>query len=779
MAVDKYILDLRKDFFEEAFEMLERLENNIMLLSKSYDDKDAIQEIFRAVHTLKGSAGAVELMDVQRYAHCFEDLLDFIRNGKIDVDDENIDMLLRGIDNIKELILSANDNRQTAINVEKELEIIDNFREKKIASLLASSVKKSGETSEEYLFDIDSNLIEFIRNAKLEGSDAYVVKVQFNEESVMKTVGGIQIFVNLKDIGDIIASVPTLSELENDVFYPVVSYLVTSERNAKGIKEYITISDVTKKITISKFDVEEYENKKISQIVVQNISNNEVKEENIEPKTEDAEKKCSQVKERQSSYLRVESDRIDEMLNQVGELVINKSVYQQYEDDFIAYSNNLSVWVYDLRKYFRETVIDLLKHFENIAEKQELKNMRNEIFEDFNRYIKDITKNSSMLRLTIDKYRSSYQLLSRVTSELQETVMKIRMVPIAQTFNRFSRLIRDLSRDLGKEVELEIVGEETELDKSVIEVLVDPLVHLIRNAMDHGLETTEERLKLKKPAAGKIRLIASHEGNLIIIKITDDGKGIDPQKIFESAVRKSLVSADAHLTEKEMVDLIFLPGFSTADKVTNVSGRGVGMDVVKKSLEKINGTISVDTEKGKGSTFSLNIPLTLAIIQALIVEAEKEYYAIPINSISETLRVENKDIYELEGLQVINIRNEILGVIKLKDIFNLPNKYETDAEYAVVISFENTKIALLVNVLIGEQDIVIKAVNDKFSKSDGISGATLLGDGTVGFILDVQTIVTLGSVKTARAHLKKNVTGRKSDLKSFIEMLKPSDSEKS
>ena len=379
-----------------------------------------------------------------------------------------------------------------------------------------------------------------------------------------------------------------------------------------------------------------------------------------------------------------------------------------------------------------------------------------------------MASSEAFLRLTVDKYRSSYQILSRVTSDIQATVMKIRMVPIAQNFNRFPRLIRDLARDLGKEVSLEIIGEDTELDKSVIEVLVDPMIHLVRNAMDHGLESPEERERSGKSRVGKIKLMASHEGNLIIIKITDDGKGMIPDQIFKSAVKKGLVGSNEILTDREKIDLIFAAGFSTAEKVTNVSGRGVGMDVVKKSLEKINGSITVDTEFGKGSIFSLRIPLTLAIIEALIVDAEKEYYAVPVNSIVETLCIDSSSVYELESAPVINIRDEIIGVVRLKDIFSLPARHEKDCEYAVIISFENTKVALLVNTLVGEQDIVIKALNDKIAKTEGIVGATILGDGTVSFILDIQDIVMSASIKTT----KENILQKKLDLKSFIDSLK-------
>ena len=369
----------------------------------------------------------------------------------------------------------------------------------------------------------------------------------------------------------------------------------------------------------------------------------------------------------------------------------------------------------------------MVRKFEDYAQKKEIKDLRANYINSFNNKLNEISKIEDSFKYTLDRYRSSYQLLTRVTNELQETVMKIRMVPIAQTFNRFPRLIRDLSRDLGKEIKLEMYGEDTELDKSVIETLVDPLVHIIRNAVDHGIEMPEDRVNAGKNRVGTVILQASHEGNLIIIKISDDGKGMQPHKIFESAVKKGLVSADAKLTEQQMLEYIFAPGFSTASKITNVSGRGVGMDVVKKSLEKINGTVGIDTEYGKGSTFSLRIPLTVAIIQALIVDAEKEYYAVPINSILETIKIDPAEIQELEGTEVIKVRDEVVNILSIKELFKLPSRYtDIKSYYAVIISSEDKKVALLVNNLMGEQDIVIKTLKDAVTRSEGIAGATIL-----------------------------------------------------
>ena len=778
--MDDYIKSLLKDFFEEAFDMLDRLEQNILILDKDRNNTDAVQEIFRAVHTLKGSAGAVELFDTQKYAHRFEDLLDLIRNNEIKVDDKTVDILLKGIDILKELINSASEEKEYSGNIEEEIKNLEAFKNSKLGSSNSSSSESSAESlnistdsnsgGKYDNLNFDNSVLDSIRENAEDGVKTKLVFVKFNAESPMKTVGGVQVYVGLKDSGDIIASVPPLQNLEGDEFYQNVIYVLETVEEDEKIINDITLPEITEEIKIEEFILEEYEKFLIDK------KNKEIQKSQEAQSTKSNQSKIEKDSkhERQSSFLRVESDRIDDMMNQVGELVTNKSSYEQYDDDLTSYGKLLGNGINDIRKYYKDSVIQILRKLEYYASKKEIKDLRNTYIDGFNEKLNDMAKMEENFKETLDKFRTSYQLLTRVTNDLQETVMKIRMLPIAQTFNRFPRLIRDLSRDLGKEVKLEMSGEETELDKSVIEVLVDPLIHIVRNAMDHGIEMPEERIRAGKPREGTISLNASHNGNLIVIKISDDGKGMSPQKIFESAVKKGLVSADAKLTERQMLEYIFAPGFSTATKVTNLSGRGVGMDVVKKSLDKINGTVGIETELGKGSTFFLRIPLTVAIIQALIVDAEKEYYAIPINSISETLKINVGDIQNLEGTEVIKIREDVINVLSVKELFKLPARYENNIKsyYAVILASEEKKVALLVNNLIGEQDIVIKTLKDRVTKVEGISGATILGDGTVSFILDIQTIVGLGTKRIIeRGKFGKKPTS-KNELRNFIDRLK-------
>ena len=758
--MDDYIKSLLKDFFEEAFEMLDRLEQNILILDNERNNVDAIQEIFRAVHTLKGSAGAVELVETQKYAHRFEDLLDLIRNNKIEVDDATIDVLLKGIDILKDLINTASEESEYSGDIEAEIKKLEDFKNMKLGqgpapssgdaaapsgnAPVAAAPEAEKKINKYELLPNDSDLLGIIRDNVEENVKTKLVHVSFDPESPMRTVGGVQVFVALKDVGEIMGSIPPLEALEGDEFYEHVTYILAAIKEDQTIIDAITLPDVTKEISIEEIILEEYE--KFLQ---------EKKQKEEAQKAKEASAPSGAAKKPDA-----------------GKGGKDHKVERQ-SDDLTSYQKIIGTGINEVKRYYRDSIVQILRKFEEHLQKKEAKEIRNTYIDGFNNKLNEFVKMEEEFKNTLDRFRNSYQLLTRVTNELQETVMKIRMLPIAQTFNRFPRLIRDLSRDLGKEVKLEMYGEETELDKSVIEVLVDPLVHIIRNAMDHGIELPEDREKAGKPRTGTVVLSASHEGNLIIIKISDDGKGMIPQKIFESAVKKGLVSADAKLSERQMLEYIFAPGFSTAAKITNVSGRGVGMDVVKKSLEKINGTVGIETEWGKGSTFFLRIPLTVAIIQALIVDAEKEYYAVPINSILETVKIDVKDIQELEGIEVIKVRDDVINVLSIKELFRLPSRYNNiKSYYAVILSSEGKKVALLVNNLIGEQDIVIKTLKDNITKSEGLAGATVLGDGTVSFILDIQTIVSLGTKRIIERGKVNNNQGNKNDLRSFIERLK-------
>jgi len=335
-----------------------------------------------------------------------------------------------------------------------------------------------------------------------------------------------------------------------------------------------------------------------------------------------------------------------------------------------------------------------------------------------------------------------------LTSELQTVVMRARMLPIAKVFNKFPRMVRDLSREMNKEVDLFIYGEETEVDKSVIEYIHDPLVHIIRNAIDHGIESREERIKAGKPEKGKIILKAEHEGNYIVITVEDDGRGIDPNKIRRKAVEKNLITEQEamSISDKDILNFIFIPGFSTADKVTNVSGRGVGLDVVKANITKLNGMIDVQSKLGFGTKFVLKLPLTLAIIQGLLIGVCGEVFIIPLSSVIEVVRVKSNQVHSIKGKEMIRLRDSVLPLVRLERIFNLGSNGEGKENlYVVVLGLAEKKLGLIVDELIGQKEVVIKSLGSYLKNIKGIAGATILGDGTVRMIIDVAQIFKMSS----------------------------------
>ncbi|MBK1963459.1 hybrid sensor histidine kinase/response regulator [Campylobacter novaezeelandiae] len=403
--------------------------------------------------------------------------------------------------------------------------------------------------------------------------------------------------------------------------------------------------------------------------------------------------------------IRVEVKRLDHLMNLIGELVLGKN--------------------------------RLLKIYDDVEERYE----GEKFLEELNQVVSQ---------------------LSIITTDVQLAVMKTRMQPIAKVFNKFPRVVRDLSRELGKQIELEITGEETELDKSIVEEIGDPIMHMIRNSCDHGVEDPATRAASGKPEKGIVQLKAYNEGNHIVVEITDDGKGLDANALKYKAIEKNLITereAD-QMSDKEAFALIFKPGFSTAAKVTNVSGRGVGMDVVKTNIEKLNGVIEIDSEVGKGSTFKLKIPLTLAIIQSLLVGTQEEFYAIPLASVLETVRVPIDDIYTIEGKNVLRLRDEVLSLVRLSDVFGVKQVLESgDQTYVVVIGVAESKLGIIVDTLVGQEEIVIKSMGDYLQNITGIAGATIRGDGRVTLIIDVAAMMDMAKeIKVdIKAQLESNV----------------------
>ncbi len=431
-------------------------------------------------------------------------------------------------------------------------------------------------------------------------------------------------------------------------------------------------------------------------------------------------------------------------MNLVSETVITKAAFNQNGLHMADLQVKLSALNASFREKQRRNQDKIVKYLDDLKNGVSVKEIRQRIADDAGELSGWFDSFENDFKVSSAKYRSTTQNLGRISSELQEGVMKIRMVPIGTIFNRFPRVVRDLSRDLGRKVNLVIEGEDTELDKTVVDDLLDPIMHCVRNSVDHGIEPPEERAANGKDETGTLTLRAANEGNMIVIDIIDDGQGIEVEKVREKAISRGLISPNKVLSNQDAYNLIFLPGFSTSDKISNVSGRGVGLDVVKTMVEKLKGTISVTSERGKGSKFSIRLPLTLAIIQGLLVRVGKEIYSIPIANVIESQRVKQETINTIDNYEVLNVRNEVISILRLGRLFNIKNTDDDEYCFIVIVGSAEKKIGVMVDALIGEEDVVIKPLQDQFTASPGIAGATVLGDGSVSLIVDVNQLLELG-----------------------------------
>jgi two-component system chemotaxis sensor kinase CheA len=459
----------------------------------------------------------------------------------------------------------------------------------------------------------------------------------------------------------------------------------------------------------------------------------------------------------QSTILRVDSKRVDNLMNLVSETVITKASFnqsqQQFADMLIQFQNLDSSYKEKIRRMFEQ----LPQYLEEIQNGVAVKDIKANITNDFGDIATFFDAFENRFKDLNSKFHSSTQNLGRITGELQEGIMKIRMVPISQVFDRFPRVVRDLQKDLGKKVNLLLEGEDTELDKTVVDDLMDPIMHCVRNSVDHGIESPEKRKEAGKDETGTVLLKAANEGNSIVIDVVDDGGGINVEKVKAKAIDKGLIHPSKVLSDQEAAQLIFMPGFSTAEKITNVSGRGVGLDVVKTMIEKLNGTIQVTSEHGKGSKFSIRLPLTLAIIQGLLVRVGREVYSIPIASVIESVRVKKSEINTIDNHEVLNVRNEVISVLRLSRLFNIRTNEDGDYCFVVIVGSQDKKIGVMVDNLIGEEDVVIKPLRDQFTQSPGISGASILGDGSVSLIIDVTQLLELGVRQEIQARQENSI----------------------
>jgi two-component system chemotaxis sensor kinase CheA len=756
--------ELLKDFFSEAQMQVDTLEQNILVLESEGTNKDAVDEIFRAAHTLKGGSATVEMMELSHFTHLVEDVLDAIRSDQLVVNEDVVDILLSAIDVIKAMLeqrMNGAVYQEDTSQIEGRLSSLlpeGSSRKKGAAKVPAKPAPAApppvvkpaaaGLTEEEIM-----ELKESVEGAM----PIYRVTVKFDESSLMNTVGGIQVYAVLKGDGTILKTTPDFEQLYEDNFFSSVVYYIASQQTPEVIKKSVILPDVSLDADVIDISTLSPAPKaavppeaapapaappaptpaaapaaKTAPMAASKVSG-----------AEDAKKAGKEA----GSILRVDSKRIDDLLNLVSETVITKATFNQISYQF----NDLMILLHDIETQYREKIKGLFDslpdYLESIQGGQSIKDVRKGINESYGDIFSLFDGFEASFKNNLGKFRSTSQNLGRITGELQEGVMRIRMVPISQIFSRFPRLVRDLSKSLDKKINLVIEGEETELDKSVIEDLLDPIMHSVRNSIDHGIESKEERKAVGKPEEGMVLLKATNEGNMIVIEIADDGKGIDVDAVKAKAADRGLISPNKILTDVEAFSLIFEPGFSTAKQITSISGRGVGLDVVRRQIDKLNGTVTVNSERGKGTKFMIKLPLTLAIIQGLLVRVGQEIYSIPITSVIESLRIKPEEIKMIDNYEVFNIRDDVISLLRLNRLFGIKTEEQTEYHFIVIVGTAEKKMGFMVDSLIGEEDVVIKPLRDQFTNSPGIAGASILGDGSVSLIIDVSQLLELGLKK--------------------------------
>ena len=696
-------------FYEESFEGLDIMETELLALDVGEADLETINTIFRAAHSIKGGSGTFGLNDVANFTHVMETLLDEMRDGKRDVTQNAVNILLESVDVLREMLSS--------LQAEEDL---DNARiaevKQKLDNLLASGAEEAPAIETE-------TTIENIDNpqATEKVTAGWVIDFKPNVDMLQTGNDPVRMLRELSALGEM-AATPDISLLPDFLMMEpensCLSWLITLKGDIEksAIEEVFEWVEDECELTITEIDPSSNiaDNKEIedAEIISETINSEpeKITEKVVTPVTpppsatadetkssstkssKTAAPKAKRKATTESSSIRVSIDKVDELINMVGELVITQSMLSQLGEE------------------------------EDFGEDQ------------------------------IEKLKNGLMQLERNTREMQENVMRIRMLPISFVFQRFPRLVHDLSDKLGKKIELVLSGESTELDKTVMEKIGDPLVHLVRNSLDHGIEQPEDRIAAGKPETGEILLNAFHEGGNIVIEITDDGAGLNLEKILSKAKSSGIVGENDKLADEEIADLIFRPGFSTADVVSDVSGRGVGMDVVRRNIRALGGTVDVKTEAGKGSVFTIRLPLTLAILDGQSIVVGEEVYIVPLVAIIESIQVDSSLVNGVTGqAEVYRLRDEYIPIVKLCDIFNVKPLHENIEDgLLVVVEAEGKKVALLVDDLLGQQQVVIKSLETNFKSVEGISGATILGDGTVALILDVSGLISISKKNASK-----------------------------
>lgn len=709
-------------FLEEADDQIQELNRNLLEMEQNPDDENIINNIFRAAHSLKSSAAFVGLNDLSELAHKMENLLQGVRDRTFRINQEIIDVLFKSFDYINTVIETVSQGEEPRTDLKGVIADVTAVHEraKKGGDAPAPSAREekttdtTAEAARKPKTSFSPQEKKLLKKGLDEGMDCYEVSVFLDADAQMKWVKAQLIVNNVKSLGQILKTLPDEDKITDESVSEVFKIIVLTAEDIDAVFRACDVDQVNRvdvvKISLTQRDdkyVLTYQNKgslsdreadiqpapqvipkvESAQSVIRRPATEPAREEDAVPEEAD---RSGDRKKRGTTLrtVKVSVDKLDELLNNVGELVIaNSGFFRLYEE----------------------------------------------------------LKKQNTDKTLINEFKNRMEQMSRIAKDLQSGIMKTRMVPIGQVFDRFNRLVRDLARDCNKNVQLVTKGEDTELDKKVIDVIGEPLMHMIRNSIDHGIESYEERTSMKKSEVATVTLNAYQGGNQIYVEVIDDGRGLNIDLIKRKAIERGLATPEmiANMDPADIYDFIFQPGFSTANKITDVSGRGVGMNVVKEVVSEMNGSVTIESELGMGTRFIMSFPLTLAIIPAIMVTVRDETYAIPLSDVIETIKIAEEDITTIEGHEVINLRGEILSLLRLNEFVGIESSL-TDMENipVVVVGYNNRKIGLIVDELEGKMEIVIKSLDQNYMNVEGLAGASILGDGSICLILDISSMIS-------------------------------------
>ncbi|MBO8162475.1 MAG: chemotaxis protein CheA [Brevibacillus sp.] len=676
-------------FIEESKEHLQSINQNLLQLENDPDNIQIVNEIFRSAHTLKGMAATMGFEDMASLTHEAENVLDLIRNHKLRINSDIMDIIFQSVDLIEGMVYNISEGGNGTADVSgpvAKLRAIvngdlDAIKEtggtEQAAKQAVPDESLAAGTSRHYM--LDDYALTVMKQSKETGHNLYWLQVELREDCILKAARAYMVFDQLEAHGEIIKANPSVEDIENERFDNSFEVVYISKSGAEEIRQAIESISEIHQVHIETIDLTSPSHEEVSHARQEASA---AAEQTVErkPAVEQQGAASSNKKVSTGKTIRVDIERLDVLMNLFSELVIDRGRLEQ------------------------------------------------------------LARESGQPEL-----QETVEHMSRISGDLQSIILTMRMVPVEQVFNRFPRMVRDLAKELNKKVNLEIFGAETELDRTVIDEIGDPLVHLLRNSIDHGIESPEKRKQSGKSEEGTIQLKAYHSGNHVFIEVRDDGQGINKEKVLKKAIERGIVGAATadSLSDKQIYELLFSSGFSTADVISDISGRGVGLDVVKTKIESLGGSVSVDSKQGEGTTFLIQLPLTLSIISAMLVQVENEKYAVPLSSIIETAVFRPDEIMTAHRQKVIDFRGRVVPLVSLKEIFQIPDSgQKKEDEVAVVIVRKGEKMAgLVVDSFIGQQEIVLKSLGKYLVNVFAISGATILGDGQVALIIDCNALI--------------------------------------